>query len=463
MGANMDESDGNADYAGAAARIMARSALAQGVLADQLAGDAAAEQGLRRTRALTDALGRPQDSLTIVHVAGTKGKGSTVAFISSILVAAGVRTGRLTSPHLARLTERITIDERDIDDETFVAITDLVLSRVETLERDRPELGRCNVLEVLFATALVAFREAGCRVAVIEVGIGGRLDTTNIVDPAVSVITTLDLEHTAILGDTLAEIAFEKAGIVKPGRPVIVAPQPAIALDVIRQRAAASGSRLLVIGNEEGTADERRIGLAGPHQRGNAALAVAALRELGSLDPGLTADSDAIRSGLARAWLPGRFEVVPPDAVRLLAGVDASGAVPVVVLDGAHTPRAAAALRETLDTTVVSQSGALLALCGFAADKDIRAFLGALRPDRVQPVAAASPRAVPTLAISGIAADLGIVVMEGPDTVGPALRRVVRDEAMTGESPLATVVVTGSFIVVAEARAALGLSDRHDE
>lgn len=442
---------GDGDYSEAARRIMARSALQQGAMADQLAGDAAAEAGLRRTRALTDALGRPQDELTIVHVAGTKGKGSTVAFISSILVAGGIRTGRLTSPHLEKLTERITVDERDIDDRAFAAVAGRVLAAAETLERDRPDLGPVNALELLFAMGLVAFRDAGCQVAVVEVGIGGRLDTTNIVRPAVSVITTLDLEHTAILGETLAAIAAEKAGIIKPGRPVVVAPQPEEALAVIREQATKLGSRLYLVDDGDGAVPGAVIGLAGPHQATNAALALAAVRELGAVDPRFAIPPDVARSAVSRTWLPGRFERVAPDAIARFAGSDTSRAHPAVVLDGAHTPKAASALRATLDA-MVEPTGEVVAVCGSATDKDVRGFLAALRPTRILPVVAASLRAIPAIRIAEIAAGLGIGVIDGPEAVADGLRWVLRSEARSG-----TVVVTGSFVVVAEARLALGL------
>ena len=438
-------------YATAAGRIMARSAIQQGAIADQRAGDAAAELGLRRTAALTAALGRPQDELSVVHVAGSKGKGSTAAFISSILVAGGVRTGRFTSPHLAKLTERIAIDERDIDDRLFAATADQVLAAADALERDRPDLGPVNAFEVLFGMALVAFREAGCRVAVVEVGIGGRLDTTNIVAPAVSVITTLDLEHTAILGDTLAEIATEKAGIIKPGRPVIVAPQPEEAMSVIRNRSAAMGSRLTLVDERTAGSIPDGIGLTGRHQRVNAALAVAAVHELGRWDHRLAVDEPAVRLGLSRAWLPGRFEIVPPAVVRRFTGLDPTQTIPGVVLDGAHTAKSAEALRVALDAAD-GRSNAVIAVCGLAGDKDIRAFLVALGPAGVLPVAAASPRAVPAAGIAAVARDLGLSVLDGPDHVPDALTWLLRSGGVVGP-----VVVTGSFAVVAEARTAFGL------
>ena len=456
----MMSSDGNR-YVTAAGRIMARSAIQQGTIADQKAGDVAAALGLRRVAALAEAVGRPQNGLTIIHVAGTKGKGSTVAFLSAMLVAGGHRTGRYTSPHLAKLTERIAIDEVDLDDATFADLADRVIGAAEAIERDQTDLGLVNALEILFVMALFAFREAGCRIAVIEVGIGGRLDATNIVDPAVSVITSLDLEHTAILGNTLSEIATEKAGIIKPGRPVVVAPQPGAAMAVIRNHAAELGSRLTVVEAPSSVSPVSPVAptaLRGEHQRLNAALAGAALDALADAEPDLAVEPDQRRLGERRAWLPGRFEVVQPTVVRQALGGDADREAPWIVLDGAHTPRAAAALRSTLTGYSTSEGDpGEVVVCGFAADKDARAFLVALRPSRLLPVTAVSLRAVQPERIAQIARDLGIAVLDGPATVDDGLRWLIERQPAVRQ-----IVVTGSFLVVAEARVALRLAGHRE-
>ena len=453
----MMSSDGNR-YVTAAGRVMARSAIQQGTIADQKAGDVAAALGLRRVAALAEEVGRPQNGLTIIHVAGTKGKGSTVAFLSAMLVAGGHRTGRYISPHLAKLTERIAIDEVDLDDETFADLADRVIGAAEAIERDQTDLGLVNALEILFVMALLAFREANCRVAVIEVGIGGRLDTTNIVDPAVSVITSLDLEHTAILGNTLSEIATEKAGIIKPGRPVVVAPQPGEAMAVIRDRAAELGSRLTVVEASSSVSPVAPTALRGEHQRLNAALAGAAIDALADAEPDLAVEPDQRRLGERRAWLPGRFEVVQPTVVRQALGGDADREAPWIVLDGAHTPRAAAALRSTLTGYSTSEGDpGEVVVCGFAADKDARAFLVALRPSRLLPVTAVSLRAVPPERIAQIARDLGIAVLDGPATVDDGLRWLIQRQ-----SGVRQIVVTGSFLVVAEARVVLELAGHRE-
>ncbi|HEV2528325.1 MAG TPA: Mur ligase family protein [Thermomicrobiales bacterium] len=430
-------------------RINERSAMAAGMIADQSAGEAAAELGLRRTQALLERLGRPQDAYAVVHVAGSKGKGSTSAMIAACLKAAGHRTGRATSPHLYRFTERIAIDGRDIEDGCFADVATEVLDAAEAMEQEDPTLGTVNAYEVLLAVALVAFRRAGCVAVVVEVGIGGRLDASNVVDPAVSVITTLDLEHTAILGPTLVDIAREKAGITKPGRAVVVAPQPPDAMAVIRRRAAEMSSPLVVVGSDDITVAPVPRRLPGPHQRLNAAVATAAVRELAGSRPELRVDRHAIVAGIEAAHLPGRFEIIEAARVSRFAARD--DPLAVVVLDGAHTPLAAAALRET----VISEFGPdrpVHAVVGLASDKDVRAVLSALEPALVLPVAAASPRSIPVSTIAATARGMGInVVTAGGGAVAEGIREALRLD------PVAVVVVTGSFSVVADARVAFGL------
>ena len=437
-------------YPEMASRIEDRSARSAGMIADQTAGEAAAVLGLRRTAALLERLHRPQDAMPIVHVAGSKGKGSISAMVAAILTAGGHRTGRATSPHLHRYTERIAVDGLDVDDDMFVSVAADVLAAADALERDEPALGLVNAYEALFAVALVVFQRTRCVAAVVEVGIGGRLDASNVVEPSVSVITTLDLEHTAILGPTLADIAREKAGIIKPGRPVVVAPQHATALDVIRRRAGAAGSQLTVISDEDVAAALVPGRLRGPHQRVNAAVASATVAALALGHPELQADRTAIASGMLEAQLPGRFERVDPAALSSLTGL--SDRLPVVVLDGAHTPLSAAALRETV-AEEYGPDRRVTAVIGLSSDKDARAILLALRPDLVVPVRPRSPRSVPAEHLAATAREEGMsVVPLGDGSVFGGLVAAVRADSTT------VIVVTGSFSVVAEARVALGIA-----
>ncbi len=437
------------EYSAIIDRIDARSARSAGMIADQRAGEAAAKLGLHRTAALLDRLDQPQDAFTIVHVAGSKGKGSTSAMVAAILSAAGHRVGRATSPHLHRYTERMAVDGHDVPDGAFTAAARMVLDAADELERDQADLGMVNAYEALFATALVAFRESGCVVGVVEVGIGGRLDASNVVDPAVSVITTLDLEHTAILGPTLVDIAREKAGLIKPGRSVVVAPQEPSAMTVIREVARATGSPLVVIRDDDVASVPPPMRLSGPHQRLNAAVAVGAVVALASIRPELDVDHAAIDDGLAAASLPGRFEVVDTAVIARFAGTE--GCVPVVVLDGAHTPRAAATIRETV-AEEYGPDRRIVAVFGAADDKDTGAVLRTLSPAMVVPVAAESPRAVPVAGLATIAEEAGCAVATtGDGSVHSGLALAIASDSDS------VVLITGSFGVIAAAREAFGI------
>jgi dihydrofolate synthase/folylpolyglutamate synthase len=287
------------DYRSALRAIWERSAYDRGFISNPFAGDAAADLGLRRTATLLDRLGRPHERYGIVHVAGSKGKGSTCAFIDAILRTAGYRAGRYTQPHLHTMRERIAVAGRPIDESAFAALTRRALDAARTVERERPELGEVTAFELATAMALDHFASAGCDLAVVEVGLGGTLDATNVVTPLVSVITALDLEHTAVLGDTLPKIAAQKAGIIKPGRPVAVSPQSPEALAVIEQVAKERESALYVGGRDWewtgtwrsfsatgpwGTFENLTSGLVGRHQIDNACVAIAATWLLSSPD-----------------------------------------------------------------------------------------------------------------------------------------------------------------------------------
>lgn len=452
-------------YRDALSAIWNRSGYDRGFISNPFWGDEAARLGLRRTEALLERLGRPQERYGIVHVAGSKGKGSVCAILDAILVAAGYRTGRYTSPHLHAFRERIAVDGRPIEEQVFAALTRRAVEAAEASEREEPALGEVTAFELTTAMALDAFAAAGCKLAIVEVGLGGTLDATNVVTPLVSVITALDFEHTAVLGNTLPAIAAQKAGIIKPGRPVAVSPQPSEALAVIEAVAREHDSRLLVGGREctwrgtwsgfdafgpWGPLRGLRLGLAGAHQVENACTALAAAWLLG--EAGTPIPEPALREGLARASWPGRFErVTHPTGVA-------------VVLDGAHTPASAAALAATL---AAEEAGATppgghpgyparraVLVLGTMADKDPAAVARALAPvvARVVATAARTPRAAPPerTAAGAEAAGLPVEVVPG---VAAALTRAVALAVAEG-----LVVVTGSLAVVAEAREALGLA-----
>lgn len=335
--------------------------------------------GLERISVLLHLLGRPQDSGRFVHVAGTNGKGSVTAMVASILKEAGYRTGTYTSPHLEDFRERIRLGGRKIGKEEVAELVPRVKAQVERMMS--AGYPHPTEFEIVTAMAFLYFKESGCDWVSLEVGLGGRFDATNVVTPAVSVITPVSLDHTDRLGNTLGEIAFEEAGIIKPGVPVVVAPQPPEALAVILDRARALGCRVMLVGEDiswrveaesirgqeiQVVAGRTELGrlfvpLAGPHQAVNAATAVAVARIL--TESGAEIGWETIKAGIARTRWPGRLEVV---AER-----------PLVILDGAHNPGGAAALVRSLPLIPRRK---LISVVGMLKDKDYRQVLSQVLP-----------------------------------------------------------------------------------
>jgi dihydrofolate synthase/folylpolyglutamate synthase len=378
--------------------------------------------GLDRMRAILDRLGGPDRRLgAIIHVGGTNGKGSTVAMIAALAAAAGHRVAAYTSPHLSCLRERIMIDGEMITEPALVAAAERV--------RDAGGDG-LTFFEQITAIAMRAIAEAEVDVTVLEVGLGGRLDATNVVDPAVAVVTGVALDHEAILGDTVAQIAGEKAGIWKPGRPAIIgASGLAEAVPLLAAAARAVGARLRVIGDAD-IAAVPPVGLPGEHQRRNAAAAIAAVQALGL---------PIVGSALAGVRHPGRFEIVESPAA--LAGV------PRIILDGAHNPHGAAALAEALRAR--GEHPVLIAAA--SADKDVAAIAAALAPavravvaTRYQQDRAMDPARL--AAAFAAAAGAPAAIAAAPD-LAAALA-----VAATYRAP---IVIAGSLFLVGEARTAL--------
>lgn len=290
--------------------------------------------GIDRMRLFSAALGSPEKKVPIVHVAGTNGKGSVSAMVEALLRSTGRRVGLYTSPHLVRLGERVQVDRHPLTEAeilAYVAELQPVADRLGVPDpADRP-----SFFEFMTAMAFLQFARRNCAAAVIEVGLGGRLDATNIVDPAVAVITSIGLDHTEMLGDTIELIAAEKAGIVKPGRPVVMGRVPAAAEKVIRARAAALGAPLVSVREEFGEAIERypTTNLAGDYQRWNAATAVLAVRALG-----WSGFSERAWSALDSVEWPGRWQ-------RLALKNGAA-----IILDASHNPEGV----ETLDRNLTA-------------------------------------------------------------------------------------------------------------
>ncbi|HEV2011292.1 MAG TPA: folylpolyglutamate synthase/dihydrofolate synthase family protein [Candidatus Limnocylindria bacterium] len=384
---------------------------------------------LGRMRALLRLAGDPDRQMRVVLIAGTKGKGSTAAFLASILHTAGLQAGLFTSPHLQTYRERVRIDGAMLGDSDFARAIDRLRPLVARLRREDPAAGEPTTFELTLLLAIRAFADRGCAIAIIEVGLGGRLDATNALDPAVSVITSISYDHTAILGRTLGAIASEKAGIVRRGRPAPVAVQRPAAARAIERICRATGADRRVVRPLGVHAD---LALTGDHQRQNAALAIAAARALG-------ADEDAIANGLRTATWPARFERVRGR--------------PPIVLDGAHNGASAEALARTLRQE--RDGRRLILVVGINRDKDARAVIRPLAKMASAVVAtrSSSPRAVDPADVARVAArGLRVPVTTAADV--PAALAAARRAA----GPDGLVCVAGSLALAADARTALGLT-----
>ena len=398
-----------------------------------------AKLGLDRIRIVLEALGNPQDRCRFVHVAGTNGKGSTSAMIESALRAAGRRTGLFTSPHLAEPTERIQIDGRPISAERFTAAFERVHHAVEHLLDNGCIDLHTTYFETVTAMAFLVFAEELVDIVVLEVGLGGRLDATNVVHPDLCVITPIDYDHEAFLGKSLESIAAEKAGILKPGVPAVSAHQRPEAAQVLAARAAALGIPVettdgwIVRDLELSTRGSRfamegratlRIDcpLAGEHQVENAVTAAVALDRL-------RLPAAAIERGIAHTRWPGRLERISDS--------------PEIILDGAHNPAGARALAAYIDRFYSGRRVTLI--YGAMRDKAVEEIAGILFP-RASHVIVTTPRQARALAPEVLAR-----TVTHPDLrIAPDIDAAL---AMTRDSgPNDVIFVTGSLFLVAEAR-----------
>jgi len=311
-----------------------------------------AKFGLAHTFKLAALAGNPQNGLRFIHVAGTNGKGSTCAMLEGIYRAAGLRVGLFTSPHLVAFSERIQVNRRLIREEE---VADLV-AEMQPLLKDFPPDEHPTFFEVVTVMALRYFAQQKCDLVVWETGLGGRLDSTNIVNPLASVITNIQYDHQEYLGDSLASIASEKAGIIKPSIPVITGTDAPEALEIIRQTAREQNAPLTVVQPEqahEAPLDTLPLPLLGEHQRMNAAVALAVVRELNDAIP---CRDEAICSGLSRVHWPGRLQLVTRTSGQK------------VLLDGAHNLSGAASLAAALKTYFPEANPVLI--LGILRDKD---------------------------------------------------------------------------------------------
>jgi dihydrofolate synthase/folylpolyglutamate synthase len=398
----------------------------------------------RRVRML-ELIDNPHNIYPSVHVAGTKGKGSTCAFTASVLQAHGKRTGLYVSPHVLDLRERISIDGRWITEDEFAsAMTDL-RPVIEQVER---EMIPTTYFEILTALAMWHFAREKIDIAVFEVGIGGRLDATNVVTPVVSVIATIGFDHMDKLGNTLSAIAQEKCGIVKPGVPVVSAPQLPEPMETIERICAERGCALKVVGRDiravagpgqalrfetgAGSYEAERLGIEGVHQRDNAACAIGALEEV--QQAGLVQlDGALVSRGLASTSLRARFEVIPGE--------------PVILLDGAHNADSLRSLVDSLKLRPDLAGRRTVAVVGLAADKDLRACLKILSEvaDEFILTRTSNPRAAKPQELLQALGEVSAKPGQVEENIEKAFRAGVES---AGEEGL--TVVTGSFYLAGD-------------
>lgn len=418
-----------------------------------------------RIRALMDVMGDPQRAYPSIHITGTNGKTSTARMIEALLSAFDLRTGRYTSPHVQSITERISVDGAPIQAERFVETYEDVKPFVDMVDEQQPY--RLSFFEVLTGMAYAAFADAPVDVAVVEVGMGGRWDATNVTDAGIAVITPIALDHVARLGDTPEKIAGEKSGIIKQDATVVLAQQPVEAASVVLKRAVevdatvareglefgvvsrevAVGGQLITLRGLGGEYPEIFLPMHGAHMAHNAVVALAAVEAFfgigGPSDRGRTLDSDTVRQAFASVSSPGRLEVVRTS--------------PTVLLDAAHNPAGARAAAEAV--TEAFSFSHLVGVVGPSSDKDVKGVLEAFEPVFAEVVVTrnSTHRAMDIDALAAVAVE---VFGEDRVQVEPRLDSAL-EEAITlaegeGEYAGAGVLVTGSVITAGEARLLLG-------
>lgn len=416
---------------------------------------------LGRMHAFMQRLGHPEACYPILHIAGTKGKGSVAAMCASALQVGGTRTGFYTSPHLHEFTERIQVDGEPISKAELAELVEELKPHVAAIER-------LTTFEITTALAFLYFARRGCGAGVIEVGLGGRLDATNVLTPLVSVITSLSMDHMNVLGDTLALIAAEKAGIIKPGRPVVVAPQKDEALHVVARIAHEQNSRLVQVGHdvyfspaahsldhqsllvwkaeEQPLVDEfiesggrtewqpirLTIPLLGYHQVENAATAYSALQV--ARQEGLSISEEAIRQGLAQVNWPGRFEILRRN--------------PALIVDSAHNRDSALRLRLAIEDYLPGKP--VILVFGASEDKDVHGMFAELLPrvKRVVATQSVHPRAMEAQKLVEMAHQFGV-----PAVAVLPLERAL-EIALEQAGSEAVVLAAGSLFIAAAVREA---------
>jgi dihydrofolate synthase/folylpolyglutamate synthase len=422
---------------------------------------------LDRIRMLVDLLGDPQRSYPVIHVAGTNGKTTTTRIIDALLRGFGLRVGRFTSPDLASVTERISLDGEPISDRQFVATYQDIRPYLELVDKDQPH--PLSYFEVLTAMGFAAFADAPVDVAVVEVGLGGSWDSTNVADGRIAVITPIGLDHMAYLGDTIGQIAAEKAGIIKPGSIAVLAGQENEAAEVLVRRAIevgatvaregaefgvvdraiAVGGQVLTLQGLAGTYDELFLPLHGAHHAQNAVVALATVEAFIGVgaDTGIM-NIDVVRETMLAVSSPGRLEVV-------------RGA-PTVIVDAAHNPHGMRATVAALEESFSFRR--LVGVVAVLADKDATGMLSLLEPvlDEIVVAENSSPRGMPAddlaaLAVQVFGPERVVVEPRLDDAIETAVRLAEEGEEQIGGSG---VLVTGSVVTAGEARTLLGAGRR---
>jgi len=435
--------------------------------------------GLSNITRLVSIFGNPHESFLSVHVAGTNGKGSTSAFIASLLKISGLKVGLFTSPHLVSFTERIRVNSEEITEYEVMSLTEEIRSKVVDFSP--------TFFEVVTALAFLYFQRKRIDIAVIEVGMGGRLDATNILMPEVSVITCIDYDHREYLGDTLSEIAYEKAGIIKDSIPVVISSQAPDVLEVIEAKAKEKNSEVYLYGRDFSAVLKREdpsgicfdyfggdsfdihdlyLPLIGEHQMQNATVAIKAVELLSKK---ITPNSELrtpnfIREGLKDVKWPGRLEMIQDD--------------PPILIDGAHNPGAAVVLSRALVKNFLGIYKRIILILGIMGDKDIEGIMKPLLPITSE-IILTSPgyeRAAPPAKLAGIAASLGFPEVRIAACVKDAIEMAIKIaecgmqnsecEMQSTEyeiipkseicNPKSLIVITGSFYTIGEAEEVLG-------
>ncbi|GAA4809009.1 bifunctional folylpolyglutamate synthase/dihydrofolate synthase [Nocardioides caeni] len=419
------------------------------------------EPSLDRIQAFTELLGDPQRSFRSIHLTGTNGKTSTSRMIDALLRALDLRTGRFTSPHVEKMGERISVDGEPLDDEAFVRAFNDIAPYTHLV--DAAEAHPLSFFETVVGMAYAAFADAPVDVAVVEVGMGGSWDATNVIDADVAVVTPIAVDHARYLGDTVVEIAREKAGIIKPGATAILSQQPVDVATVLLERAAevgaavareglefgvvtrspAVGGQSLTLQGLRGRYDDLFLPLYGAHQAQNAAAALAAVEAfVGGEEP---LGDDLVRSAFAEVTSPGRLEVVRRS--------------PTIVLDAAHNPHGAEATAAALEDSF--RFDPLIGVIGVMVDKDAEGLLAAFEPHLAHVVVTqnATDRAMPAEQLAMTARE---VFGDDRVSVVPSLAEAIEAAATLAEEggndalSSGAVLVTGSVVTVGEARVLLG-------